>query len=664
MHNHGTYRVEYSVRIKSEVFPKAAHDETESATRSAFKGSKYHAARCENCEDYDQQCTYDRPVKKRGAKSKAEREAQQQQQQQQQQNQQAQQPDVDESQAQSSQSPLPQPLLDPCAHRRSPTYLHTSVSSASSRNSTNNNNSNTLNLPSIVAPPTIPHSYGQASNTPTLESPGLQASWRPPIVADHDRILELCHVYFEAIYPVFPLFIRATMLRRVSNYEYYHDRAFYANVMALCALTSARVRDRAIYSFRWRNTSIRQPSAETFFEAAQDAMPAHAQLSQTGSFEYSRACFLLAMTSMQFGQPDTTSYWLGTEYSLHAAAGFHDERNWPQSLEPNEIEERRRLFWTTYCLDVFNSIIWGSIIRNREAFSNVGYPAEILDETSLQSRAYNTMGQEEVVNWMMGFNFVTDLYRLLEHARDHIQARRASPDRTPFVRNPFLAAGPSHTAILEMVTSAYMTLPGRLRNVRQPTNNLTEDIYSFQAANISATIQLVRMVLFTAERSTVEQKCEITREITRSFASVPNAYLRGISAPLLHHLAGIGSILGSAFEERLSQQSYTMLRSSLLGLANFLANLEVDFCCPAGTADRLRAQVSRIDEHTIKQRQENASRHGGATTGRHDSADTSHILSDRTAGASGSTQFSDETLQFCFPPDLLKEWSWKYNVAP
>jgi len=434
--------------------------------------------------------------------------------------------------------------------------------------------------------------------------------------------------------------------------------------MALCALTSARVRDSAIYSFRWRNTALRQPLAETFFEAAENAMPAHALSSQAGSFEYSRACFLLAMTSMQFGQPDTTNYWLGTEYSLHAAAGFHDERNWPKSLEPIEIEERRRLFWTTYCLDVFNSIIGGSVIRNREAFSNVGYPAELMDETLLHSRGYNTAGQEEVVNWMMGFNFVTDLYRLLEHARDHIQARRAPPGRTPFARNPFVAAEPSHLAILEMIMSAYMTLPGCLRNIHQPTNNLCEDIYSFQAANIAATLQLVRMVLFTAERSTVEQKCEVAREITRAFANVPNAYLRGMSAPLLHHLAGIGSILGSAFEERLSQQSYTMLRISLLGLANFLANLEVDFCCPAGTADKLRAQVSRIDEHTINQRRESASRHGSATARRHDSAETSHTLSDRTAGLSGSMQFSDESLHFCFPPDLLKEWSWKYNLAP
>jgi len=453
------------------------------------------------------------------------------------------------------------------------------------------------------------------------------------------------------------------MHRRVSNYDYYHDRAFYASLMALCALTSARIRDSAIYSFRWRLDSLKQPLAETFFDAAQNAMPSLAELSQARSFEYSRACFLLAMTSLQFGKPDATNYWLGIEHSLHAAVGLHDERNWPTLLDPVEVEERRRLFWTTYCLDIFNSIIWGSIIRNREAFSNVAYPTEMKDEASSQSGGSNTTGQEEV-NWLMGFNFVTDLYRLLEHARDHLQALRTSSARAAFVRNPFVPGGPAHGAILDMIMSAYMTLPDCLKNVRQPTSNPSEDIYSFQAANIAATLQLVRMVLFTAEKSTVEQKCEVAREIIRGFANVPNAYLRGISAPLLHHLAGIGSILGSAFEERLSQQSYTMLRSSLLGLANLLANLEVDFCCPAGTADRLRAQVSRIDEYMISQRRDSTLNQKDTAIRRHDSAETTHISSDRTIGFSTSAHFSDENLQFCFPPDLLKEWSWEYNLAP
>ena len=39
--------------------------------------SNTDSSRCENCEDYDQPCTFERPIRKRGAKPKAERGQQQ-----------------------------------------------------------------------------------------------------------------------------------------------------------------------------------------------------------------------------------------------------------------------------------------------------------------------------------------------------------------------------------------------------------------------------------------------------------------------------------------------------------------------------------------------------------------------------------------------------------
>jgi hypothetical protein len=45
--------------------------------------------------------------------------------------------------------------------------------------------------------------------------------------------------------------------------------------------------------------------------------------------------------------------------------------------------------------------------------------------------------------------------------------------------------------------------------------------------------QLVRMVLFTAEDATVDQKCAIARELLDGFSRVPVLFLRALSSPLV-----------------------------------------------------------------------------------------------------------------------------------
>ena len=71
------------------------------------------------------------------------------------------------------------------------------------------------------------------------------------------------------------------------------------------------------------------------------------------------------------------------------------------------------------------------------------------------------------------------------------------------------------------------------------------------------------MVLFTAEEATVAQKCAIARELLDDFATIPVFFLKAISSPLLHHLAGIGAILGSVIEGQLSLSEYFQVRTVL-----------------------------------------------------------------------------------------------------
>src|SRR6266487_3088686 len=87
-----------------------------------------------------------------------------------------------------------------------------------------------------------------------------------------------------------------------------------------------------------------------------------------------------------------------------------------------------------YTLEVYSSIVWGSIIRCRESQSYVCFPSEVDDEFFSDS-GYHPPGalmstfQTQVTNpisWLHGWNFTTELYRILEHAMDDFHRRRPS----------------------------------------------------------------------------------------------------------------------------------------------------------------------------------------------------------------------------------------------
>lgn len=125
-------------------------------------------------------------------------------------------------------------------------------------------------------------------------------------------------------------------------------------------------------------------------------------------------------------------------------------------------------------------------------------------------------------------------------------------------------------------------------------NEMCSDRFGFQASNITATVQLLRMLLFASSGSSIEARCKIASEVVQDFSRIPVAYLRATGSPLLHHLAGIGAILGSVFEEPLSEMDYQQVRVVLLALAQLLENLDHGIHSSI-SAQRLRGIVNQID---------------------------------------------------------------------
>jgi hypothetical protein len=91
-----------------------------------------------------------------------------------------------------------------------------------------------------------------------------------------------------------------------------------------------------------------------------------------------------------------------------------------------------------YTLEVYSSIIWNGVIRCREQQVNVAYTTE-LDDEHFNGMGYNQQASSPVdigpspggrwgdvrnSSWLCGWNFTTDLYRVLEHVITNFRDRR------------------------------------------------------------------------------------------------------------------------------------------------------------------------------------------------------------------------------------------------
>ncbi|CEJ86534.1 hypothetical protein VHEMI04132 [[Torrubiella] hemipterigena] len=437
-------------------------------------------------------------------------------------------------------------------------------------------------------------------------------SWRAPRVASQAVIVDLIDVYFEIVYPIFPIFHQPSFTRRISRAEYMHDRALFIVVMAMCALVSRRIRDGAVSNPQWDLLSLQAVDTSTFMAHATAELASQKPASDLNTL---RAHAILAITSIQTGNIKDMHFHLGLYHTLVAMDMLHDESNWPKGINAIEREERRRLFWSIYTLDIYTSVVWGGIVRCHERQSRVAYPMEIDDESLTDETADQKILVREVFSptalrrhdntgisvdcWVSGWNFVTDLYRVLEHAlarfhRSRNKANYAGQGSLP--NNIFLdeSCMIPEASVADLVLQLYLDLPSCYKETPDMSfHNTRRDRIAFQAANITATLQLVRIVLLATSRGTVAARCQIAREVLDSFASIPVTYLLAISTPLLHHLGGIGSILGSVLDEPCTGSEYRLVQSIMLSMAELLENLQ-PIQQGSGASQSLREKASQI----------------------------------------------------------------------
>lgn len=167
-----------------------------------------------------------------------------------------------------------------------------------------------------------------------------------------------------------------------------------------------------------------------------------------------------------------------------------------------------------YVFEVYAAAIWGSVVGHREAQVAVQYPAEVDDDfltsaltdagvdssqhlraapmTDLSNPYTSSHWRQNPppINWLQGWNFATDLYRVLEHALDGFRKRSPDTDHTRFVADVWKMQLPRSSAVLDAIMHKYESLPVRFRQTLPISLNQKEDLFSFQAANIAAAIQV------------------------------------------------------------------------------------------------------------------------------------------------------------------------------
>ena len=119
-------------------------------------------------------------------------------------------------------------------------------------------------------------------------------------------------------------------------------------------------------------------------------------------------------------------------------------------------------------------------------------------------------GKGQPSQWIRGWNFTTDLYRILEHAVDCQRWRSSSnTDGRTGVWSLFRPAPMAAASVMDHVLSMYSSLPAQFRETPPVTGDPAQDIVGFQSANIQATLQLLRMVLFANEDPGADGKCDV-----------------------------------------------------------------------------------------------------------------------------------------------------------
>ncbi|KAI8221784.1 hypothetical protein K4K53_007295 [Colletotrichum sp. SAR 10_77] len=346
----------------------------------------------------------------------------------------------------------------------------------------------------------------------------------------------------------FPFFDEASIMTEWDNTSMSSNRAAFARLMAICALSASHVRDGALFNPDIPEM-IRDEHQQAYLDDGRKAIPDdNRDIPKHEIFQYLQVVGTLSLAAIQIKDDVLFEQYLGRYHSIVAQAQFQFESNWGE-LPRNEVYVRRQFFWSMYRLEVHSALIQGHVIRCPELQCGVAYPVHVglsgvLDPTGATVGQTRGHSKPEIFfpgSWLTGWNYITDLYRMLEHVIVRMRKQRVQAVHTDRHDNDMDILLPSIQEMLDNVLNRKLQLPLYASQAFPSSNNREENLCGFQVANIACTYQLTRMAHFACLNQ-FDDACnaaiDLIDEITKNLGScLPNA--PQISGKLLAYITKI-----------------------------------------------------------------------------------------------------------------------------
>ncbi|KAL0936856.1 C6 transcription factor [Colletotrichum truncatum] len=415
-------------------------------------------------------------------------------------------------------------------------------------------------------------------------------------------------IFFDTVYPVFPFYDEPSLMKEWETSNMSSNRVAFARLMAICALSASHVRDGALFTPDVPEM-IRDELQQTYMDDARKAIPDdNRDIPKHEVFAYLQVLGTMSLAAIQIKDDPLFEQYLGRYHNIVAQSVFQFETNWGD-LTSKEVYVRRQFFWSMYRLEVHSALIQGHVIRCPELQCGVSYPVHVglsgvLDPTGVPVPENPGDPKPDIFfpgSWLVGWNYITDLYRVLEHVIVRMRIGRVQAvhrDRTHL--NEFL---PSIDALLEKVLERKSKLPVYASQAFPSSDNREENLCGFQVANIACTYQLLRMAAFACDNQ-FEKACGAAIELINEITQVPTVYLRAIGHPMLQELVGVGHLLSSFIGRHLSTYQYHKLREVMHAMAVFLQNLGSSVPNAPQISGKLFQYISNIDEELNKRIQQ------------------------------------------------------------
>lgn len=346
------------------------------------------------------------------------------------------------------------------------------------------------------------------------------------------------------------------------------DDASYILLMALCAVSCQTVTLNAVFDETLLEGLVDYDSDKYYSEAV-SKIPAHIHESQ--DLDYLRSFGLLAVYALRQGDHSDHHRYLGLCHALMGQMGFHDEGRWPNDLPLEEIDDRRRLFWCIYRLEVHSACVFGHLVRMPESQISVLYP-RITPAMDLETHA-----------WTAGWDYITDLFRLLEYA---IFSIRGHQNRKSVFS--VLCERPSPTTLFDSFTRLKAKKSPILLKLERQHIRFQSNRCKYIAAQVASTETLIHIMTLLYCQAPAREVIEVATKFLEELSNLPLIMFKVASNQIVQQLLGIGHMLHNAC--RYDNGPYRSEGRRLIAfLGDLVQSLHPDIPSAAGAAERLLA---------------------------------------------------------------------------